>query len=44
VGTRIVLYSSVSNRMKVAGIGVPYMMQRSPVRASLVKGNLGKSL
>ncbi len=44
VGTRIVLYSSVSNRMKVSGIGVPYIMQRSPVRANLVRSPLGKSL
>ena len=40
MGTRIVLYSSVSNRMKVTGIRVPYKTQRRIVRTNLVRGIL----
>jgi hypothetical protein len=44
VGTRIVLYSNVPKRMKITGIGVPYIKQCRTVRANLVREVLGKSL
>lgn len=44
MGTCIVLYSCVSNSMKIIGIGVPYIKQCRIVRANLVRRILDKSL